>query len=36
MSGLGAWTLPTLDPHELEKRITDLKRCSSGWNKTPA
>lgn len=25
MSGLGAWTLPTLDPHELEKRITDLK-----------
>lgn len=25
MSGLGAWTMPTLDPEELEKRITDLK-----------
>lgn len=25
MSGLGAWTMPTLDPQELEKRITDLK-----------
>lgn len=25
MSGLGSWTMPTLDPHELEKRITDLK-----------
>ncbi|MDE2593853.1 MAG: hypothetical protein KGL57_06415 [Burkholderiales bacterium] len=25
MSGLGSWTMPTLDPQELEKRITDLK-----------
>lgn len=25
MGSLGAWTMPTLDPEELEKRITDLK-----------
>lgn len=25
MSGLGSWSMPTLDPEELEKRITDLK-----------
>ncbi|MDE1997418.1 MAG: hypothetical protein KGI91_14475 [Burkholderiales bacterium] len=25
MGSLGAWTMPTLDPQELEKRITDLK-----------
>ena len=25
MGSLGSWTMPTLDPQELEKRITDLK-----------
>lgn len=25
MSSLGSWSMPTLDPEELEKRITDLK-----------
>lgn len=25
MSGLGSWSMPTLDPEDLEKRITDLK-----------